>query len=232
MKEIFEIVFRPKEIVNKFQNAYIHWGNAMIVLLLMMAINHLLMSPIGIYILRNSDIIKNISPDQLNAILATQEKIKYVLLFVGLITFIIQLFIMSFLLWSFINYFIQKIQYKKLVSFIIISYSIIVLGELCNSGLNYIFGYQDNTSMLEVYKTGLNVFFNENMIGKIPFTVLYYINPFQIWYSIIIYLGLRVVFDLNKYNAIITTLIFWLIRLLLPVIMIAASTDNSSNLIL
>ena len=65
--------------------------------------------------------------------------------------------------------------------------------------------------------TGLNVFTTVEDAGAAIYMLLCLINPFQIWFVILLSVGLMVFADIKYIKALILCIIFWLITIIYPI---------------
>ena len=217
MKEFIQIIANPVGLYKEANT--INWVRVLLILVLLTIINSLLSLQIGEVVLKNSEIFTKMPSEQAEMIKATQQKLKYFGVVTSSIVFITKMFFYSLILWGGVSIFRKGINFSRILSVLLISYFIIVLGDLVNVGANYLVGIENITSQYDAYKIGINSFFSVKDIGGPIYTALFFINPFQIWFIILLVLGLKTIAEIDKSRAILVTLIFWFITVLIPVIM-------------
>ena len=143
----------------------INWVRVLLILVLLTIINSLLSLQIGEVVLKNSEIFTKMPSEQAEMIKATQQKLKYFGVVTSSIVFITKMFFYSLILWGGVSIFRKGINFSRILSVLLISYFIIVLGDLVNVGANYLVGIENITSQYDAYKIGINSFFSVKDIG-------------------------------------------------------------------
>jgi hypothetical protein len=93
----------------------------------------------------------------------------------------------------------------------------VLFGELVNIGLLYMRGLEKITNPFEIALTGLNLLTTIEKAGAAVYTFLTLANPFQLWFVILLSIGLKVFAEIKYAKALIMCIIFWLITVLFPV---------------
>jgi hypothetical protein len=69
----------------------------------------------------------------------------------------------------------------------------------------------------EIVFTGLNLFTSVEKAGVMGYTFLTLVNPFQLWFVILLSIGLKIFTEIKYTKALIICIIFWLISVIYPV---------------
>ena len=88
-----------------------------------------------------------------------------------------------------------------------------------NSKLLYAVGLETIHSQLDLFRTGLNVFVSADKTGPWLYVFLAFINPFQIWYVLLLILGIRTVTGMSRQSSVSVALIIWLLTVSFMVIL-------------
>jgi hypothetical protein len=148
---------------------------------------------------------------------ATHEKMKFVGVVTSSIFFIIKMFFYSLVLWLLTFMGKKDIKYIQILSLFVIAFFIVILGDIANTAIIYFQGIDKITSEYSIYKTGLNILFDVKSIGPVIYSMFTYINPFQIWFIVLLIIGLNRLFEIEISKATLIILIFWLITVAIPV---------------
>lgn len=220
MKEFFLILFQPKSCFESLKTTSFPWGKGLLFLLFIVIINSILSFPIGKAVMNHSDIFSRMPADKAEMMKAMQEKMKYLGLFTVSILFVIKMFFYSLVLWL-LSFFCKKeVKFISILSIIIVTSFVIVLGDIVNTMIIYFQGTDKVISEYTVHKSGLNILFDVSNIGAVFYTLLTYINPFQIWFIVLLIIGLKNLVGIKITNGAVITLLFWLITIAIPTLMV------------
>jgi hypothetical protein len=122
----------------------------------------------------------------------------------------------AFLLYLLIRIVKNKLKYKKVFQIFICCYTVTVMGDLINTIIIYIRGLDNIKNIYDTSLTGLNLLTSIELIGIVPYISLGYVNPFQIGFLILLSVGLKTVIDIKQVEAMIISVLFWLIIVLIP----------------
>jgi hypothetical protein len=109
------------------------------------------------------------------------------------------------------------LTFVKSFTVIIYSYFAVLLGELINTCILYIRGFDVITNPFGIIQTGINMLTTVDQAGATVYTFLSMINPFQIWFVLLLSIGLKVFADIKYVKSLIICIIFWLITTIYPV---------------
>jgi hypothetical protein len=84
--------------------------------------------------------------------------------------------------------------------------------------LVYIKGIDNIENMYDIMLTGANLLTTVEKAGVFLYMLLTYINPFQIWFVILLIIGVKVFTDSSWKKSSVICIIYWLIVTLFPVI--------------
>lgn len=220
MKEFILILINPKKCYKSFKTTSFSWGKGLLLLLLLSVIVQILFFPINKVVMNHSDFLSKMPADKIEMMKAIQEKMKYIGLLTSSILFMIKMFFYTLVLWLLSLLSKKKVNFLQVLSLVIISFFVVVLGDIVNVGILYFQGIDKITSEYGIYKTGLNIFFDIKSTGPILYAMLRYFNPFQIWFVILLIIGLKSVAEIKIPKATIIILFFWLIIVFIPVFMV------------
>lgn len=218
MKEFVLILANPKSCFENFKTTQFSLGKGLFLLILLIIINNILLFPINTAVTNHSEFLSKMSADKVEMMKAMQEKMKYISLFTSALFFIIKMFFYTLIVWVLSIISKKAVPFLQLLSLVVISFFVVVLGDIVNTGILYSHGIGKITSEYDIHKTGLNLFFNIKNTGPVLFTALSYINPFQIWFAVLLILGLKGVAKIPIKDAIIITIIFLVITITIPVL--------------
>jgi hypothetical protein len=220
MNTILQALFSPKRAFIELKQESKFPAMAMIILLLLVAVNLILMVPVTskittLMLTRSS---MPIPEQQLERSLDILYKLRYLQVIGGIFSSAVSLFLYALLL--FIITLIVKPALTYIKSFIIIVYGYfaVILGGLVNTGILYFKGMDSITNPFEIAFTGLNLLTTMEKAGGALYTFLSLVNPFQLWFVVIICVGLKVFTDIKYAKALLIGILFWLITVIYPVV--------------
>jgi hypothetical protein len=110
----------------------------------------------------------------------------------------------------------MKIPFGKVANLIILCYVVQVIGGLVDTSLLYLRGIDAIGSPSDVQMTSLNMLFPASDMTL--FTLLSYLNPFQVWYAILLCWGLKIVTGESYAKSFAVGIVYWLITVAVPVV--------------
>ena len=114
----------------------------------------------------------------------------------------------------------QSLSFQKAFELIIHCCFVLAIGDLVSAFIIYGQGIENIKSMYEISLTGLNLLTSVEQVG-VPFYIfLTLINPFQVWFLVLMTVGLGILADLKFSKAFITCFIFWVILIAYAVVII------------
>jgi hypothetical protein len=217
MNTLFSALFCPVKAFNQLKTESFSAMSLVIILLLMFA-NLILMMPVGEKIMQLTMSSMPLNPDQTSMAVELAQKMRYLQIAGTTIMYVVMFLLYALVLKLFVHVSKSRIEYKKIFQLIVGCYLIIAIGDLVNTALLHIRGIDAITNMYDTALTGLNLLTSTENIGVTGYTFLGYINPFQLWFVVLLSIGLKIFADIKPIKAIVISLLFWLITIMLPVL--------------
>jgi hypothetical protein len=192
-------------------------GMALIILLLLVAINLILMIPVTAKIMEITMSSTSIPEEQKNIALQVMHNMRYLQALGGVFMTAVTLFLYALVMFVITAITKPVLGYIKSLTVIIYSYFSVVIGELINTALLYFKGWEEIQSPYEISVTGANLFTSVDKVGAPLYMFLSLVNPFQLWFIILLSIGIKVFTDMKYTKALIICIIFWLITVIFPV---------------
>ena len=221
MNTLFLALFRPVKAFSKLKTEAFSAFSWVIVLLLML-VNLILNIPVGEKILQITVSEMSLTQYQLDTMAQVAYKMRYLQIAGTLILYII-MFLCYALLLNLLVYLAKakdKLFYKKALQLLVCCYLIVTIGDLVNTTFIYIRGLDAINSLYEISLTGLNLLTSVEQIGAVGYSFLSYINPFQLWFVVLLSVGLGIFTDMKRMKTIIISVLFWLITIMIPVLFV------------
>lgn len=191
---------------------------AFMLLIVMILANAFLCIPINEIIVKHTFSSMNIPPDNMNMMLEISYKTRYLQAISNGIVQIGQIFFFPLFIYILGKVLREKITYKMCLIIYLYSYFIVQAGDIINTILLYVKGIENIHQVYEINLMGLNRMFSFQSLGPVMYTLLTYINPFQLFSVLIIYLGLKNMLNIKPAKAIAMSGIFWIITILFPLL--------------
>ncbi|MDR2810826.1 MAG: YIP1 family protein [Tannerellaceae bacterium] len=216
MNTLLEVLFRsPTMAFGQLRKESKFPALILIVLLLVAAANLVIQLPITMKILRLT--LLSLPENQMDMAFDVAYKLRYLQIFGSILGVAVILFLYAFLLYIITVIAKSSLTYIKSFTLILYSYFALLIGDLTNTGLLYVRGFDKIEHIYDISLTGLNLLTTLDNSGAAVYQFLSLINPFQIWFIILLSIGLRVFTDIKYIKALIICLIFWLITIIYPV---------------
>ena len=140
----------------------------------------------------------------------------------------------TFFMYALILYIITLVAkpvlaYMKAFTVIVYSYLTLAIGGLVNTGLLYLKGIDTITSPYEVELTGLNALTTMEQAGGALYVFLSMVNPFQLWFVVLLSIGLKVFTEIKFSKALLLCILFWIITVIFPVVSMIFSEMTLKN---
>lgn len=165
----------------------------------------------------------NLPADQVDNMVRVMHKMKYFQIFNSEILDLGMLFAYSFVIYVLILLFKNKILYKQILQLVLYIYPIVLFGDILNGLFIYYWGIENITNQYEILMFGVNKLASINSISTTFYTFLSYINPFQIWFIILLEMGVKTLAKTSHYKSVVISSLFWLISTLIPTLSIYIS---------
>jgi hypothetical protein len=217
MHTILQTLFSPAKAFTTLKEEYKFPAMTLLILLLLMAVNLILLIPVTAKITAITMSSMSLSESQIDSALAVVHKLRYLQVVGGVFTFAVTLFLYAFLLYIIALIVRSALTYTKTFILIVYSYFAVLIGEFINTGLIYIIGLEAITNSSEIAFTGLNLFITKEKAGAGGYTFLTLINPFQLWFILLLSTGLKLFAEIKYTKALLICILFWLITVLLSV---------------
>lgn len=218
MNDLLSIIYRPRFEFKAIKDNQVNYMIVLLILLLITIIQGVVFFPVQGQLMAHNDVFANMPPEQAEKAKAMGETMKYFGLLAAGFIYIIKILIQALMVWGGVVIFRGKINYKQSILVVSLVSFVTILGDFTNVGIIFLRGVENVTSMADVSKIGLNLFFKAETAGLPMYTFFTYINPFQIWGIILIIIGLMIVGEMQLSNATILCLILWLIWVAFPVV--------------
>jgi hypothetical protein len=217
MRIILKILFSPVEVFTVLKEEHKFPAMALLILLLLMAVNLILLIPVTEKITTIVMSSMSLSESQIDRALDVVHKLRYLQVVGSVFAFAVTLFLYAFLLYIIALIFRPALTYTKTFILIVYAYLAILIGEFINTGLIYTIGLDIITNPFEIAFTGLNLFITKEKVGVAGYTFLTLINPFQLWFILLLSAGLKVFTEIKYTKAFLICILFWLITVLFSV---------------
>ncbi|MDR1402717.1 MAG: YIP1 family protein [Tannerellaceae bacterium] len=183
--------------------------------LLVAAVNLVIQLPLTMRILKLT--LSSLPQNQMDMAFDVAYKLRYLQILGSMLEMAITLFLYAFLLYIITAIAKPSLTYTKSFTLILYSYFALLTGDFVNTGLLYMRGLDKIENMYDVSLTGLNLLTTLDKSGAAIYQFLSLVNPFQIWFILLLCIGLKVFTDINYMKALILCLIFWIILTIYPV---------------
>jgi hypothetical protein len=223
MNDLLSVIYRPRIEFKAVKDNQVSYVIVMLILVLLTIIQAVVSFPVQEQLMANNDIFANIPPDQAAKAKAIAGVMKYFGLIIAGVVYIMKILVQALMVWGGITLFKGKIDYKQSVLIVSLASFITILGDFANAGVIFMNGIEKVTSIPDLSKTGLNLLFDPEKTGLALYTLLAYINPFQVWSIIILITGFSIVGEMHWSNAVILCLILWFIWVTFPVFSVVLS---------
>lgn len=222
MNDIISIIFKPSKEFQSVAENKVSWIILFIALLLLTLINAILSFPVAEQLLKHSPVLAKLPPEQADLMKNFSQKMQYVGLIGAAFMFIAKILAFALLVYGGVYVFKGKIKFEQALTIVLLVNFIVVLGDLANTGILFATGIGNIHTQFDAYKTGLNILTSENKTGPGLYTFLAYINPFQVWYVLLLILGIRTVTGMSKSSSASVALIIWLLTISFMVVVSVA----------
>ena len=217
MNIILQALFNPVRAFNELKRENKFPGMALVIFILLSAVYLILMVPITSKVTALTMSLLPMPETQLDTTMTMMHKLRYLMVIGSVFTYLIMMFIYALVFYIVTVVAKPTVSYIKAFTLIIYGYFAVLIGEFVNTGILYFRGLENITNPFEMMFTGLNVFTTINDVGAGIYMLLCLINPFQIWFVVLLSVGLKVFADIKYSKALLIWIIYWLILLIYPV---------------
>lgn len=228
MKNISKKFFKPIVYLADMRslNKFSCWS--LIILLLLKLVNSILSIPINDRVMVGTISSMHIPEEQVDAMSQIAHKMRYLQIIGSELSFVLVLLFNSFLIFIITKLLKNRIEYKKSLQLLVYSYYILAIGDLVNTFYLYFNGLNNINNVGDVLLRGANMFVSVESVGITLYTLLSYVNPFQILFCIFLYIGVKVLSGMQGIKSFIVILIFWLITIIVPTLSVFMSEMSHS----
>ena len=218
MDTIFDIIMNPFKAFNQLKTEEKFPVLAFIFLLIIVLVNLILSVPVSGKVSEAMFLNMSMPENQMDMVVQMMHNMRYLTVIGGLIGYAVMLFFYALILYVIALIFRTQLKYTKALRLIIYCFLVLVIGELVNIFIVYLKGIDNIENMYDIMMTGANLLTTVEKAGVFLYMLLSYINPFQIWFVILLIIGVKVFTDSSWTKSSIICIIYWLIVTLFPVI--------------
>lgn len=229
MNTLLSLFFSPVRTFNNWKLSDRSTTFNAVAILLLMLINLILMIPISAKIAIITFTSADIPDYQIDSMIQVSYKMRYLQVVGSEILYIVMFVFYSYILRLIVKLGGGFISFKKVFQLIVSSYLVIVIGDLINTFLLYIRGVDSIKNIYDTSLVSANLFTSINQVGTVMYTLLSYVSPFQLYFVVLVGLGLSILCDMKKRKAFIISFLFWIITILIPVLSVYYSQGNVGN---
>jgi hypothetical protein len=213
MDTLLKIIYNPVKAFRELKSREKFPVMSLILLLVVVIINNILLIPVTtkIYELTFTSMQIPMSEAQIETTMQMLHKIRYLTAASAVFTYIFMLVIYTLVVWVFTKIVKQSLSFQKCFELMIHCCFVIVIGNLANSFILYNQGIENINNMFEISLTGLNLFTSVESAGVVFYTFLSLINPFYIWFVVLLTIGLVVLAGMKPVKGFIISFIFWML---------------------
>ena len=225
MNTILKILYNPVKAFRELKSSEKFPVMSLILLLIVVIINNILMIPVTFKVLELtfSSIqipLNDAQTDRMESVMQMTYKLRYLQVVGAVFSYLFMLVIYTLIIWILTKIAKQSLSFSKAFELIIHCCFILTIGALVNTFILYGQGIENIRNIYEVSLTGLNLLTSSEQVGVTFYTFLTLINPFYVWFLVLLTLGLATLADLKIVKAFVTAFIFWAILIAFPVVMI------------
>ncbi len=207
MKSIINLFAAPVELFEE-QKAEAGWVIPLILVSVLGALTALLMQPAQAAIMA-AQFGDSLPQEQLDIILEKASAFSIMPFIMVPISTLIRWALVGGVLLLVSMLFAGNLSYKKAFSIIGWSSVILAIEGLVNMGLVHIGGIESVSTMGDLARTGLNIFFSEGATGTGLYLLLSSITPFAVWYVILAGIGVQTIGEVSRNKAYAISGITW-----------------------
>jgi len=218
MDTLLNIIVNPVKAFNQLKTEEKFPVTALIILLTLALIHLILMTPASAKL---SEILlsgMSMPEKQKDMAIEMTYKLRYLSMIGGFIMYAITLFLQALVLFVIALIFKAQLGYMKALRLMIYCFIVLVIGDLVNMALIYFKGIDTIENMYSLMLTGANLLTSVEKAGVALYVFLSYINPFQLWFVVLLIIGVKIFTDSSWGKSFAICIIFWLIVTLFPVI--------------
>jgi len=225
MDTLLKVIYSPVRAFQELKNIEKFPLMSLIVLLIFVVINNILMIPVNVKImdLTFSSIqipFNDEQTKQADSIMQMMHKLRYLQALLAVFTYLFSLVVYTLIVWVLTKIAKQSLSFQKAFELMIHCCFVLSIGTLVNTFILYGQGIENINNIYEISLTGLNLLTSTEQVGVTFYTFLTLINPFYIWFLVVLTLGLAKLADVKISKAFVLCFLFWIMIIAFPVIMI------------
>ena len=225
---ILKVLYSPFKAFSALKSSEKFPLMSLILLLVIVAINNILMIPVTAKVmeLTFSSIQIPLSEGQTNqmdTMMQMMYKLRYLQALGAVFTYCFMLVVYTLIIWILTKIAKQSLTFQKAFELMIHCSFVLALGALVNVFVLYAQGIENITNMYEISLTGLNLLTSADQAGVTFYTFLSLINPFYVWFLILLTIGIAKLTETKISKAFIPAFLFWAIIIAFPVVMVFIS---------
>ncbi len=215
MNTFFLTLLNPSKAFNQLKTEPFS-AMSLIMILILMLLNLILMIPVTEKITSITFSSMSLAENQMDTMIQVAHKMRYLQVFGTTILYLVMFLFYALLLYVFVRVAKDKLAYKSALQLIVYSYFIAVIGDLINTGLLYARGLDAITNTYENSLVGLNLLTSVEQVGATLYTFLSSFTPFQLWFVVLLSIGLKIFTNMKPIKSIIISVLVWLMIILIP----------------
>jgi len=183
---------------------------SLILLLIIVIINNILLLPITMKMqeITISSMAMPLSDEQMDMSMQLLYKIRYLQVLGALFSYVFMLVVYTLIIWIFTKIAKEHLSFQKAFELIIYCSFALALGSLTNTVLLHIRGVENIDNIFEISLIGLNVLTSTESVGLIVYSLLAFINPFYLWFVVLLTIGLASLTDMKMSKAGLLSFLF------------------------
>ena len=225
MDTLIKIIYNPARAFQDLKNANKFPLMSLIVLLIVVAIYNILMIPVTAKVLELSFSsiqipFNDAQTKQIESIMQTMHKLRYLQALGAVFSYLFMLVVYTLIVWALSKITSRSLSFQKTFELIIHCCFVLSIGSLVNVFILYGQGIENIKNIYEISLTGLNLLTSTEQVGVTFYTFLSLINPFYVWFLLLLTIGLSKIAEIKFSKAFIPAFLFWVIIIAFPVITI------------
>ena len=225
MDTLITIIYKPLRAFRELKSSEKFPFMSLVVLLIVVVITNILMIPVNakVFELTFSSIqipLNEAQSKQMENMMQIMHKLRYLIAMGSVFTYLFTLVAYTLIIWILTKIMKQSLSFQKAFELIIHCCFVLAIGDLVSAFILYGQGIENIKSMYEISLTGLNLLTSVEQVGATFYIFLTLINPFQVWFLVLLTVGLAILADLKFSKAFITCFILWVILIAFPVVTI------------
>ena len=210
MNNLFKMIYQPVTAFQALKNTEKFPFLSLIVLLIITIINNILLLPITIKMqeITISSMAMPLSDEQMNMSMQLLYKLRYLQVLGALFSYVFMSVVYTLIIWIFTKIAKEHLSFQKALELIIYCSFALALGSLTTTVLLHVRGVENIDNIFEISLIGLNVLTSTESVGLVVYSLLAFINPFYLWFVVLLTIGLASLTDMKMSKAGLLSLLF------------------------